>query len=114
MSEQQMLPPEGKALVYIIRSAKFGYKTEFKVFRDGLLLGRTKGLIFIPEILDPGTYSYACDKTNEIFLSVEAGKTYFLQQKVQPSGLSGRSSFKILDESLGREELTKCKLGKFI
>ena len=58
MDEKQMKPPEGMALVYLIRSAKFGYKSKLKVFRNGQLLGRTKGLIFIPEILDPGTYTY--------------------------------------------------------
>ncbi|MFX1479111.1 MAG: DUF2846 domain-containing protein [Promethearchaeota archaeon] len=109
-----MVPPEGKALVYIIRYLK-GKSGSLKTICDGKYLGGTKVRTFLYTFLDPGTHKFITEggeaNITELELNVEAGKTYFLEQKF-PHGMFTQHTTIQIVESDARKYLTKCKLSK--
>lgn len=46
-------------------------------------------------------------------LTVEAGKTYYLQQKVRFGWMKARNKLVLLDEEEGKKGLAKCHLALF-
>ena len=81
---KNMAPPEGKAIVYIIRSKNVGKLVKFHVSANDTPLGYTKGKTFLYTILDPGMYTFVskAENTKNIDVNVEAGQIYYLLQKI--------------------------------
>jgi len=105
-------PPDGKALVYILRPSGTGAIIKFKVTCDDKPVGSTNGKRFIYTFVDPGTHKFVAKAENkeEIFLTVEAGKSYFLEQKAKMGFFIARTDWERLDEAVGRKKLQSCKL----
>jgi hypothetical protein len=105
-------PPEGKALVYIIRTSALGGAIRFNVTCDDRFIGSTFGSQFIYTFVDPGAHQFvsmAEDKAR-LALSAEAGKTYFIRQKAQMGIVAARNDLELVEESAGREALKNLKL----
>ncbi len=112
-----MTPPEGKALVYIVRSKKAGFLIKFHVYFNENYIGATKGKNFLYAIVDPGHYvvlSKSFENKHEIEIDVEAGKTYFILQKVRVGVVAARVKMYLTDEVEGRTRLNKCKFSKIL
>ncbi|MBN1215507.1 MAG: DUF2846 domain-containing protein [Candidatus Lokiarchaeota archaeon] len=120
MSEQDlknMVPPEGKALIYIIRSKSQNKAAKFQVFINGKYIGSTKGKNFLYAVVDPGSYMIASNFRkggHELPMEIEAGKTYFILQKVRQGGLLITVKMYLTDDVEGRARLNKCKLSKLL
>jgi hypothetical protein len=112
MDPKIMLPPEGKALVYIIRYKK-GIFDKLKIICDGKYLGATKARTFLYTIVDPGHHVFHIEKYSvaEVEIDVEAGKLYFIEL-VWPYGSGSRFYARQIVESDARKYLKKCKLTK--
>ena len=78
-----MEPPEGKALVYIIRPSNLGKPFKFEVNCDGVYIGGTAGMLYIYVIVDPGNHLFVgiAENTSELEISAEAGKIYYIRQR---------------------------------
>ena len=113
---KEMSPPEGKGLVYIIRSKSAGGLIKFKTSINDTYIGSTKAKNFLYSILDPGFYTITskAENTNNIDIQVEAGQTYFILQKVRIGALKARVAMYLTDESEGRQRLATCKLSKIL
>ncbi|MBY9005278.1 MAG: DUF2846 domain-containing protein [Candidatus Lokiarchaeota archaeon] len=113
---KNMKPPEGKGLIYLIRSKSTGSIIKFKVFVNDEYIGATRGKKFIYKVVDPGHYKILSKAENkhEIELEVEAGKTYFILQKVRMGAIKARVKMYLTDEGEGRTRLKKCKLTKIL
>ncbi len=105
-------PADGKALVYFVRPNAFGGAIGFKVSCDGNHIGTTTGKRFIYTQLEPGTHSFLSKAENkaELYLEVEAGETYFIEQKVKMGIAIARNQLERLSDAEGRAALRKCKL----
>jgi len=114
MDVKQTIPPQGKALVYVVRPNRAGGIIKFKFHVDGKYIGTTRARQFLYSILNPGPHLFMSKAENrsEMQLNLEAGKTYFLKQKIKIGGLKARNELIQLNESEGREMLQKCKLGR--
>jgi len=108
-----MIPPEGKALVYVVRPNRAGGLIKFKFHVDGKHVGTTKARRFLYSVLDPGPHLFMSKSENEseMQLNLEAGKTYFLKQKIKIGALKARNELIQVNESEGREMMQKCRLG---
>ena len=116
MKAKEMGPLEGKALVYILRPATFGTAIKMEVTCDGINIGSTGGGRYIYSILEPGSHVFISKAENksELPIILEAGKVYYLEQKVKMWILKARNNLERLDDQEGRDKLLKCKLSNDI
>ena len=104
--------PPDKALIIVVRPAWVGTAVQTKLAADGNWIGANKGKSYFTFTLDPGDH-YLCSKAENrstLKLSVEAGKTYFVQQKVEMGMLKARNKIVQLDAAEGKKALEKCEL----
>ena len=116
MDVKQTIPPQGKALLYVVRPNRGGGILKFKFHVDGKHVGTTRARQFLYSILNPGPHLFMSKAENrsEMQLNLEAGKTYFLKQKIKLGGIKARNELILVNEIEGREMLQKCKLGRQI
>lgn len=108
-------PPADKALIYVIRPTMSGNKVQTKLGVDGKWMGVNRGDNYFFFTLDPGEH-YFCSRAENnsvLALKVEAGKTYYLQQKIRFGWMKARNKLVVLDEAEGKEGLAKCHLALF-
>lgn len=81
-----MQPPEGKALLYLLRAdEEEGGSIMTFVRLDGKGFGVVRGGTFLVAALDPGshTLTVVLDKGSELTLDMEAGKSYYVMHRVR-------------------------------
>jgi hypothetical protein len=112
LEAKQLVPPEGKALVYIVRPSDFGRSVKFKVTVDGEYIGATGGSRFIYAVLEPGSHLIVskAENASELAIVLEAGQTYYLEQKIQMGLLKARNKLARIEDEEGRKKLESCVL----
>ncbi len=103
-------PKADKALVYILRPATT-WPTKMWAFSDETLLGVTKSDSYIYAYVSPGEHVFwsKAENINAIRMRVEAGKTYYIQQHVQPGAWKMAVELEVLDEPEAKELLKQCQ-----
>lgn len=113
----QTLPeqPADKALIYVIRPTHLGAAIQTKLAVDGKWVGVNRANNYFHITLGPGPHYFCSQAENHSLLSlvVEAGKTYYLQQKITMGVMKARNDLEVLDEEQGKKGLAKCKLSVF-
>ncbi len=107
--------PSDKALIYVLRPTLFGNKVQSKLAVDGEWKGVNRGNNYFFFTVEPGE-RYFCSKSENqdyVKLNVEAGKTYFLQQKVEIGFMKARTSLVVMTEEKGKEKLADVNLSIF-
>ena len=107
--------PADKALVFVIRPTLWGNKIQTKLAVDGQWKGVNRGNNYFFFTLDPGEHYFCSDSENRsvLALNVEAGKTYYLQQKIRVGFWKARNKLAVLDEAEGKKGLADCHLSVF-
>jgi len=105
-------PPADKALIYIIRPTMSGNKVQTKLGADGKWMGVNRGDNYFFFTLEPGEHYFCSQAENRsvLALKVEAGKTYYLQQKIRFGWMKARNQLVLIDEQEGKKGLAKCHL----
>jgi hypothetical protein len=115
--EQQTLPqqPADKALIYVIRPTHLGALIQTKLAVDTKWVGINRADNYFYFTLEPGTHYFCSQAENHSLLSlvVEAGKTYYLQQKIRMGLMKAQNDLQVLDAEEGKKGLAKCKLSVF-
>ncbi|MGH9788183.1 MAG: DUF2846 domain-containing protein [Candidatus Acidiferrales bacterium] len=108
-------PPADKALIYVIRPTMSGNKVQTKLGVDGKWVGVNRGDNYFFFTLEPGEHYFCSQAENKsvLALKVEAGKTYYLQQKIRFGWMKARNQLVVLDEPEGKKGLAKCHLSLF-
>jgi hypothetical protein len=103
-------PPEGKAMIYVLRPTILGNKVQTKLAVDGEWKGVNRGNNYFFFPLDPGEHHVCSQSENHSIetITVEAGKTYYLQQHIHMGMVKARNSVEILSDVDGRKALAKC------
>jgi Protein of unknown function (DUF2846) len=102
-------PPADKGLVYILRPTMSANKIQTKLAVDGKWMGAQRGHNYFFFTLDPGDH-YFCSKAENksvLALKVEAGKTYFVEQKIKMGMMKARSKLALLPDEEGKKKLAK-------
>jgi hypothetical protein len=113
VTDPQPLPvqPQDRALIYVIRPTHIGMLVQTKLSVDRKWVGANRVNNYFYIMLEPGPH-YFCSTEAEyhslLSLVVEAGKTYYLQQKMVTT-----ADLQLLDEQEGKKGLAKCKLSVF-
>lgn len=107
--------PADKALIYVIRPTMMGNKVQTKLAVDGKWVGINRGNNYFFLTLDPGEHYFCSTAENKsVFaMKVEAGKTYFLQQKIRMGFMKAGNKLDVLTEEEGRKGLAKCHPSSF-
>jgi hypothetical protein len=107
--------PADKALIYVIRSTIIGLKIHSKLGVDGKWMGVNRGRTYFFFNLEPGEHYFCSESENQSYLTltVEAGKTYYLQQQVKPGIWKARTDLVVMNEEEGKEKLKKVDLSVF-
>jgi hypothetical protein len=102
--------PADKALVYVIRPTMMGNKIQTKLAVDGKWVGVNRGNNYFFITLDPGEHYFCSQAENKsVFaMKVEAGKTYFLQQKIRMGFMKASNKLEAISDEEGRKGLAKC------
>lgn len=107
---KQIKPPEGKAIVYIIRP--FGMKVfRFDVYIDEKYIGATGVPTYIFSIVSPGEHTIKSVAENDSYLPlvVKPDTIYYVRQNELPGGWKPRNELRLLPPQ-GRTELMNCRL----
>jgi uncharacterized protein DUF2846 len=111
--DTQPLPaqPPDKALIYVLRPTHYGGAIQTKLAVDKKWVGVNRENNYFYITLDPGPHYFCSQAENRSLLSlvVEAGKTYYLQQKITMGMMKARNDLEVLNEEEGKKGLAKCK-----
>ncbi|MBP7865532.1 MAG: DUF2846 domain-containing protein [Acidobacteria bacterium] len=105
-------PPPGKAMVYVVRPTMMGHGIQTKLAVDGSWVGANRGKCYFFFPLDPGEH-YLCSQAENrscLVISVEAGKTYYLQQQIKMGFMKARNKLVLLEDAAGKKALADCHL----
>lgn len=107
--------PVDKALIYVMRTTILGYKIHSKLAVDGKWMGVNRGKTYFFFTLDPGEHFFCSEAENQDYLAltVEAGKTYYLKQRVEPGIWKARTDLAVIDEEKAKKELPDVNLSVF-
>lgn len=108
-------PPPDMAMVYVVRPTMMGNKIQTMLGVDGKWLGINRGNNYFYFTLSPGEH-YLCSQAENrsvIAMNVEAGKTYYLQQKITMGFMKARNRLEIIDEAEGKKDVAKTHLSIF-
>ncbi len=107
--------PKDKALIYVMRTTMIGYKIHSKLAVDGEWMGVNRGKTYFYFTLAPGEHYFCSESENQDYLklTVEAGKTYYLQQQVEPGLMKARTNLVVLSEEQGKKKLEDVNLSVF-
>lgn len=112
MADSKLSPPENKSLVYILRPSAKGFAVDLGVEMDGKVVGRNSGRQFIYTYAEPGKHIFLGLGENmfELPIVLQAGKTYYIEQKIKAGLWRPRTKLIRLDDSSGKQKLLKCRL----
>jgi hypothetical protein len=104
--------PPDMALVYVVRPTMIGHRVQTKLAVNGQWSGVNRGNTYFYFTLAPGEHFLCSQSENRsvMSLSVEPGKTYFLQQKVRMGFMKIRNQLALLEEAEGRKHVAKAHL----
>lgn len=115
--KQRPMPdaPTDKALIYVLRPTMIGYKIHSKFAVNGDWLGVNRGNTYFFLTLEPGEHFFCSESENQSYLALnlEAGKTYYLQQKVKAGIWKARTELVVMDENTGKKKLNDVNLSVF-
>lgn len=105
-------PTADQALVYIVRPTGYGGGIQSKVAVDGVWRGVNKGKNYFFFTLEPGEHFFCSKSENRsvMALTVEAGKTYYIQQKIRMGFNKARNRLEVIDEAEGKKALREARL----
>ena len=107
--------PVDKALIYVLRPTMMGNKVQSKLAVDGEWKGVNRGDNYFFFTVEPGEHYFCSQSENQEYLklTVEAGKTYYLQQKVKMGIWKARTDLVVMTEEDGKKKLKDVHLSTF-
>lgn len=102
---------DGQALLYVLRPTSVGFAIKSFFFVDDAIIGINRGSSYFFTDVTPGKHVLwsKSENVDAIEATFEAGKVYYLQQRVQMGGFRARTKLEMLGEPEGKETLGKCK-----
>jgi uncharacterized protein DUF2846 len=110
--EKKMAAPgPGEAAVYFVRPAMMGMAINFWAFVDETPVGVTKGHNYVWTTVPAGEHLIWSSSGNEsaIKMNLEAGKSYYFEQKAKMGGIRARVELEPLAEADRAAAFEKCK-----
>jgi len=110
--EKKMATPgPGEAAVYFVRPATMGLAINFWAFVDETPVGVTKGHTYVWATVPAGEHLIWSSSGNvsAVNVNLEAGKSYYFEQKAKMGGIRARVALEPLAEADRAAAFEKCK-----
>lgn len=109
---KQLIVPNNKALVYVVRPKSLGGAIRFTVDCDNRYIGSTVGRRYIYSIQDTGKHKIVshAENSSELEISLDVNQKYYIEQVPKFGIWIARNRLELIDESKGKKKLMKCKL----
>jgi Protein of unknown function (DUF2846) len=114
LSTLEVNPPADKAIVYVLRNSwgvtTWGFKqTRSPLSIDREWVGSGEANSYFVVAVEPGPHDFCSQTTNgsHLTLTLEAGKTYFLEQRIHVGLVGEQNELVQLDDREGRKSLAK-------
>lgn len=104
------------ATIYVLRPSSFGSAIKFEIYQDEKLIGKLgpKSYLAWTLKLDGKELTIMSKSENKDMLTInpQAGKTYYIKQKVKMGIAIARTGLEFIEENEGKEILRKLKAPK--
>jgi len=109
-------PAAGKAGLYVYRTGVLGAALKKDVWVDGDCIGQTAPDVFFYEQVKGGAKHTVSTESefspNDLSLTTEAGKNYFVHQYIKMGLMSGGAGLELIDADKGMEVVSKLDMAK--
>ena len=102
---------EETAVIYVVRPAFVGKAVKSWAFVDQKPMGANKGKHYTFGLVDTGRHLFwaKAENISALEIDIEAGKTYYLKQKIKVGAMKARVKIMEIDEADGKAAIEKCK-----
>jgi len=108
-AKRQVAAPD-KAVIYVFRNQRIWSAIKLKVTLDGKIAGKTAPKTFFMFVVDPGRHVLTSDDWDTLVVKAEAGKIYYVWQKIQWRVLYTQAELQFVKEGEGRKGVEECEL----
>lgn len=111
---KQFAAPVGKSMIYVVRSpGRYGSAILFQVGLDGKPLGGIASKTYFAVAVDPGDHvvtASGSENQDELRLTTEPDKLYFVRVNVKSGLMSGRVDLEHATDVVGRDFIQRSSL----
>ena len=104
------------ATIYVLRPSSFGSAIKFGIYQDEKLIGKLGPKSYLAWNVIPNgreiTIISKSENKDILTINPQAGKTYYIKQKVKMGVAIARTGLEFIDESEGKDILKKLKTPK--
>ena len=104
------------ATIYVLRPSSFGSAIKFGIYRDEKLIGKLGPKSYLAWTVKPDgkelTIMSKSENKDMLTINPQAGKTYYIKQKVKMGIAIARTGLEFIEENEGKEILRKLKAPK--
>ena len=104
------------ATIYVLRPSSFGSAIKFGVYQDEKLIGKLGPKSYLAWTVKPDgkelTIMSKSENKDMLTINPQAGKTYYIKQKVKMGIAIARTGLEFIEENEGKEILRKLKVPK--
>ena len=108
-------PPANKSALYVYRDSFIGQALKKTVYLDKKILGETANKVYFYKLINPGSHLIATSSEfgqNGLKFNAAPGKNYFVKQYIKPGLIVGGSNVALVDETVGKNAVLRCKLAQ--
>lgn len=104
------------ATIYVLRPSSFGSAIKFGIYQDEKLIGKLGPKSYLAWTVKPDgkelTIISKSENKDMLTINPQAGKTYYIKQKVKMGIAIARTGLEFIEENEGKEILRKLKAPK--
>ncbi|MBU2018193.1 MAG: DUF2846 domain-containing protein [Bacteroidetes bacterium] len=104
------------ATIYVLRRSSFGSAIKFWIYQDEKLIGKLGPKSYLAWTVKPDgkdlTIMSKSENKDMLTINPQAGKTYYIKQKVKMGIAIARTGLEFIEENEGKEILRKLKAPK--
>jgi hypothetical protein len=109
-------PADGNSGLYLYRSSGLGTALKKDIWVDGNCIGETApNMFFYEEVKGNIEHKVSTESefsANELLLTAESGKHYFIKQYMKPGLLVGGANLDLVNEKEGKEDISELGMAK--
>ena len=108
-------PADNKTGIYIYRNSFAGQALKKNIYINGEMIGESANKVYFYKEVEPGEQTLSTESEfseNNLTLSTEGGKNYFIEQYIKIGVFVGGAGLQSVTDGEGMKNVKECKLAK--
>ncbi|MCU8010422.1 DUF2846 domain-containing protein [Shewanella sp. SM34] len=108
-------PADNKTGIYIYRNSFAGQALKKNIYINGEMIGESANKVYFYKEVEPGEKTLSTESEfseNNLKLSTEGGKNYFIEQYIKIGVFVGGAGLQSVTDGEGMKNVKECKLAK--